>query len=124
MKTATIHEQVFLHHQCACRESHCYKIFLFQRYLSFLHPRRKAPHHRHLVTLVVFFLILHIFYSDNSLFSKNSDAFLLIFGIKYVKYLCNSCSKNPRFIFVTHICQVNDCEPIIIDLNPCGCFTH
>jgi hypothetical protein len=43
--------------------------------------------------------------------------FFLILGIKYVKHLCNSCSENPRFIFMTHICQVNDCEPIIIDLN-------
>jgi hypothetical protein len=72
---------------------------------------------RHLVTLVIFFLILHIVDSDNLLFSRNNDVFLLIFGIKYVKYLCNSCSANPRFIFMTHICQVNDCEPMIIDLN-------
>jgi hypothetical protein len=72
---------------------------------------------RHLVTLVVFFLILHIVDSDNSLFSRNNDVFLLIFRIKYVKHLCNSCSENPRFIFMSHICQVNDCEPIIIDLN-------
>jgi hypothetical protein len=72
---------------------------------------------RHLVTLVVFFLILHIVNSDNSLFSRNNDVFLLIFGIKYLKHLCNSCSENPRFIFMTHICQVNNCEPVIIDLN-------
>jgi hypothetical protein len=30
---------------------------------------------------------------------------------------CNSCSENPRFIFMAHICQVSNCEPIIIDLN-------
>jgi hypothetical protein len=72
---------------------------------------------RHLITLVVFFLILHIIDFDNSLFSKNSDVFLLIFRIKYVKHLYNSCSENTRFIFMTHIYQVNDCEPIIIDLN-------
>jgi hypothetical protein len=72
---------------------------------------------RHLITLVVFFLILHIVDSGNSLFFRNNDVFLLIFGIKYVKHLCNSCSENPRFIFIIHICQVNDCEPIIIDLN-------
>jgi hypothetical protein len=53
---------------------------------------------RHLITLVVFFLILHIVYSDNSLFLKNNDVFLLIFWIKYVKHLCNNCSENPRFI--------------------------
>jgi hypothetical protein len=72
---------------------------------------------RHLITSVVFFLILHIIDSDNSLFSRNNDVFLLIFGIKTVKHLCNSCSENPRFIFMTHICQVNICEPMIIDLN-------
>jgi hypothetical protein len=72
---------------------------------------------RHLITLVVFFLILHIVDSDNSLFSRNNDVFLLVLRIKYVKHLCNRCSENPRFIFMTHICQVNDCEPIIIDLN-------
>jgi hypothetical protein len=31
--------------------------------------------------------------------------------------LCNSYSENPRFILMTHISQVNDCEPIIIHLN-------
>jgi hypothetical protein len=53
---------------------------------------------RHLVILVVLFLILHIVNSDNSLFSKNNDVFLLVFGIKYVKHLCNSCSENPRIM--------------------------
>jgi hypothetical protein len=72
---------------------------------------------RHLITLVVFFLILHIVNSDNSLFSRNNDVFLLAFGIKYVKHMCNNYSENPKFIFMTHICQVNDCGPIIIDLN-------
>jgi hypothetical protein len=43
MKTTTIHEQVFLHHQCVRRESHCYKISLFQRCLSLLYPQRKTP---------------------------------------------------------------------------------
>jgi hypothetical protein len=80
-------------------------------YPSYIHKER------HLITLVVFFLILQIINSDNSLFSRNNDVFLLIFGIKYVKYLCNSCSKNTRFIFMTHFCQVNDYEPIIIDLT-------
>jgi hypothetical protein len=27
------------------RESRCYKIFLFQRYLSFLHQTKRAPRH-------------------------------------------------------------------------------
>jgi hypothetical protein len=109
MKTITIYEQVFLHHQCACRESHCYKIYLFQQCLFlFIHKER------HLVTLIVSFLILRIVDSDNSLFSRNNDVFLLIFWIKYVKHMCHSCSENPRFIFMTHISQVNDCEPIII----------
>jgi hypothetical protein len=72
---------------------------------------------RHIITLVVFFLILHNVNSDNSLFFVNNDIFLLIFEIKYVKHLCNSYSENPRFIFMTHISQVNDCEPIIIDIN-------
>jgi hypothetical protein len=80
-------------------------------YLSFIHKER---HH---ITLVVFFLILHIVDSDNSLFSRNNDVFLLVFSIKYVKHLCNSYSENPRFIFMTDICQVNNCEPIIINLN-------
>jgi hypothetical protein len=112
MKTTTIHEQVFLHHQCTHTESRCYKVFLFQRYLSFLYPQGKAPrhtgcilphppHHR-LRQLIVF---------------RNNDVFLLVFGIKYIKHLCNNCSENPMLIFMTHICQVNDCEPIIIDLN-------
>jgi hypothetical protein len=43
--------------------------------------------------------------------------FFLIFEIKYVKHLCNSCSENSRFIFMTHISQVNDYELIIIFLN-------
>jgi hypothetical protein len=72
---------------------------------------------RHLITLVLFFLILQIVDSDNSLFSRSNDVFLFIFGIKYVKHLCNNYNENPMFIFMTHICQVNDCEPIIIDLN-------
>jgi hypothetical protein len=72
---------------------------------------------RQLVTLVVFFIILHIINSDNSLFSMNNDAFLLVFEIKYIKHLCNSCSENSRFILMTHISQVNDCATIIIDLN-------
>jgi hypothetical protein len=42
MKTTTISEEVFLHHQYMHRESRCYKIFLFQRYLSFLYLERKA----------------------------------------------------------------------------------
>jgi hypothetical protein len=71
----------------------------------------------HLITLVVFFLILHIIDSDNSFFSRNNDVFLLVFGINYVKHLCNSYSENSRFIFMIHIYQVNNCEPIIIDLN-------
>jgi hypothetical protein len=72
---------------------------------------------RHLITLVIFFLIFHIIHSENSLFFRNNNIFLLIFGIKYVKHLRNSFSENPRFMFMTHISQVNDCEPIIIDLN-------
>jgi hypothetical protein len=42
---------------------------------------------RHIVKLVVLFLILHFFNSDNSLFFVNNNVFLLIFGIKYVKHL-------------------------------------
>jgi hypothetical protein len=72
---------------------------------------------RHLVILVVFFLILHIVKFDKSLFSRNNDIFHLIFRMKKVKHVFNSCSENPRFIFMTHICQVNDCELIIIDLK-------
>jgi hypothetical protein len=72
---------------------------------------------RQLLTLVVLFLILHIVDSDNSLFFRNNNVFLIIFEMKYVKHLCNSCCENLRFIFLTHIPQVNDCEPIIIDLN-------
>jgi hypothetical protein len=109
MKTTTIYEQVFLHHQCARRKSRCYKISLFQRYLSFC-----THEERHIITLVVFFLIIN---SDNSLFFSNNDAFLLVFGIKNVKYLCNSCSENSWLIFMTHISLVNDCKLIIIDLN-------
>jgi hypothetical protein len=112
MKTTTIHEQVFHHHQCARRESCCYKISLFQRYLSFWYPQRKAPHH-----ISCILTHPHIIDSDNSLFSRNNDVFRLVFGIKYVKHLCNSCSENPRFIFMIHISQVNNCEPRIIDLN-------
>jgi hypothetical protein len=44
MKTTTIHEQVFLHHQCKRRESYYYKISLFQRCLSLLYPQIKTPH--------------------------------------------------------------------------------
>jgi hypothetical protein len=72
---------------------------------------------RHLVTLVVFFLIFYIVDSDNSLFFRNNDVFLLVFWIKYVKHLYNNYSENPWFIFMTHISQVNDCKLIIIDLN-------
>jgi hypothetical protein len=93
VKTTIIHEQVFFHHQCVRRESHCYKISLFNDIYPFC-----IHNEMHLVTLVVFFLILHIVDSDNSLFCRNNDVFLLIFGIKYVKYLCNSFSENPRFI--------------------------
>jgi hypothetical protein len=88
------------------------------RYLCFNDINPFCIHkERHLVTLVVFFLILHIVDSDNSLFSRNNDVFLLVFRIKYVKRMCNSCNENLRFIFMSHISQVNDCEPIIIDLN-------
>jgi hypothetical protein len=88
------------------------------RYLCFNDIYPSCIHkERHIITLVVFLLILHIVDSDNSLFSRNNDVFLLVFGINYVKHLCNSCSENPRFIFMTHISKVNDCEPIIIDLN-------
>jgi hypothetical protein len=88
------------------------------RYFCFNNIYRSGIHKEsHLITLVVFFLILHIIDSDNSLFSRNNDVFLLIFGITYVKHLCNSCRENPRFIFMTQISQVSDCEPIIIDLN-------
>jgi hypothetical protein len=34
---------------------------------------------RHLVKLVVFFLILHVVNSDNSLFARNNNMLLLIF---------------------------------------------
>jgi hypothetical protein len=44
---------------------------------------------RHFINLVVLFLILHIVNSDNSLFARNYNVFLLIFRIKYVKYLSN-----------------------------------
>jgi hypothetical protein len=84
MKTTTIYEQVFLHHQCARRESHCYKISLFQQCLSLLYKKRN------LIKLIVFFLILHVVNSDNFLFTRNNNVFLLIFRIKYVKHLCNS----------------------------------
>jgi hypothetical protein len=111
MKITTIHEHVFLHHQCVCWESHI-------RYLCFNGIYPFCIHkERHLVKLVSFFLILHIVDSDNSLFSWNNDVFLLVFEIKYVKYLCNSCSENQRFINMTQISQVNDCEHIIIDHN-------
>jgi hypothetical protein len=66
---------------------------------------------KHLITLVVFFLILHIVDSDNSLFSGNNDVFLLVFGIRYIKHLCNSCSKNPMFIFMTHILRSTIVNP-------------
>jgi hypothetical protein len=93
-------------------ESRYYKIFFFNDiYPSCIHRER------HIVTLVLFFLILHIVDSDNLLFSMNNDVFFLVFQIKYVKHLCTSCSENIRFIFMTYICQVNDCEPILIDLN-------
>jgi hypothetical protein len=72
---------------------------------------------RHIVNLVVFFLILHVVDSDNSLLSRNNNVFLLIFRIKYVKYLYNSSSENPRFILMTYISQVNNCESIFIHLN-------
>jgi hypothetical protein len=88
------------------------------RYLYFNDIYPSCIHkERHLITLVVFFIILHIVDSDNSLFFRNNDVFLLIFGIKYVKHLCNSYSENSMFIFMTHISQVNDCEPIIINFN-------
>jgi hypothetical protein len=88
------------------------------RYLCFNNIYPFCIHkERHLIPLIVFFLILHNVNSDNSLFSKNNNVFLLVFGIKYVKHLRNSCSENTRFIFMTHISQVNDCEPIIIHLN-------
>jgi hypothetical protein len=88
------------------------------RYISFNDIYPSCIHkERQLITLVVFFLILHIIHSEYSLFSRNNDVFLLVFGIKYVKHLCNSCNENPRFIFMIHIYQVNDCEPIIINLN-------
>jgi hypothetical protein len=45
---------------------------------------------RHIVKLVLFLLILHVVDSDNSLFFRNNDVFLLIFRIKYIKHLCNS----------------------------------
>jgi hypothetical protein len=45
---------------------------------------------RHIIKLVVFFLILDVVNSDNSLFARNNNMFLLVFRIKYVKHLCNS----------------------------------
>jgi hypothetical protein len=108
----TIHERFFLHHQCMRKESHCYKISFFNVIYPFCLYKE-----RHLITMVVFFLTLHIVDSENLLFFRNNDVFLLIFDSKYVKYLCNSYSENSMFIFMTHISQVDDCEPIIIHLN-------
>jgi hypothetical protein len=45
---------------------------------------------RHLIKLAVFFLILYVVDSDNSLFSRNNKMFLLNIQAKYVKHLCNS----------------------------------
>jgi hypothetical protein len=33
------------------------------------------------------------------------------------KTLVQRLQREPKFIFMTHICQVNDCEPIIITPN-------
>jgi hypothetical protein len=88
------------------------------RYLCFNDVYPSCVHkERHLVKLVVFFLVPHVVDSDNSLFFKNNDVFLLVCRIKYVKHLCNCLSENPGFIFMTHISQVNNCEPIFIHLN-------
>jgi hypothetical protein len=77
-----------------------------------LYPRRKAP--RHIGCILPHPLHCQL---QELIVSRNNDVFLLVFEIKYVKHLCNSCSKNPRFFFMTHISQVNDYESIIIDLN-------
>jgi hypothetical protein len=45
---------------------------------------------RHIIKLVGFFLILHVVNFNNSLFFRNNVVFLLVFGIKYIKHLCNS----------------------------------
>jgi hypothetical protein len=71
---------------------------------------------RNLITLVVFFFILHIVTLTTRCILETTMS-LLIFGIKYVKNLYNTWSENPRFIFMTHISQVNNGEPIIIHLN-------
>jgi hypothetical protein len=60
------------------------------RYLYFSDVYPCIHKERHLVKLVVFFLILQVVNSDNSLFARNNNVFLLIFWIKYVKHLCNS----------------------------------
>jgi hypothetical protein len=51
---------------------------------------------RHLITLVVFFRILHIVDFNNSLFSRNNDVFLLIFGSSMCARLPKFASKNFR----------------------------
>jgi hypothetical protein len=57
------------------------------RYLCFNDVYPYCIHkERHLIKLVVFFLILYIANSDNSLFARNNNVFLLVFWIKYVKH--------------------------------------
>jgi hypothetical protein len=50
------------------------------RYLYFNNVYPCCMHkEKHLIKLIVFFLILHIVDSDNSLFFRNNDVFLLVF---------------------------------------------
>jgi hypothetical protein len=111
MKT-TSNEHVFLRHQCTRRKSQCYNRFLFQRYLSFLYPQKKAH-------CQIDYILPHPPHSRlrQIIFFHNNKVLLLIFRIKYVKHMCHSCSENSRIIFMTHISQVNNCELIIIHLN-------
>jgi hypothetical protein len=54
------------------------------RYLCFNDVYPYCIHkERHLAKFVLFFLILHVVDSDNSLFARNNDVFLLVFQIKY-----------------------------------------
>jgi hypothetical protein len=60
------------------------------------HWLRVGRHKRHLIKLVIFFLILHIVNSDNSFFAKNNTVFLLIFLDQVCKTLVQQLKREPK----------------------------
>src|SRR5213078_100112 len=72
---------------------------------------------RYVIELIVFFRIDDVINSSNSLLSWKNYFLLCIHRICYIEDLGNVACEYPRVILVTCHVEVDNCEPIVIQLD-------